>query len=212
MFSQDAPLPLPVLGFSASGVWGDFFELDIDLGAPAVETLQRAALALWDHPDLEGCWTENKIEPVRASAVRPEAWTRYIGQEGGVCYGLARVPGIGVTPCLVSLCIGSDYMTMQLCLSMKAIGSVVRVGAYPFDDGTPTDWIIPTSAWLAGVASVVHQASPLVVGVIGWEGDSGEAKRFRTEGVPQERWVGYVVPSGKEVEYYPPNILTPPMT
>lgn len=65
-------------------------------------------------------------------------------------------------------------------LPMGSPAKILPVGGFPFDDDR---------AWRLSVDS--------------WLGQLGE--RTFERGIPKERWVGYLLPSGPSLAWYPPN-------
>jgi hypothetical protein len=73
------------------------------------------------------------------------------------------------------------------------------------------EWQTPVDEWLKDIGGHVFSSVPFRLGLIGFEA-SGEAyaSQVAKEGVPAERYFGYLVPDGDELKWYPPNVwLTP---
>jgi len=95
---------------------------------------------------------------------------------------------------------------------MESLGKVFPVGAYPFEDGTPRDWISPVSDWLVGLARHAIKFLPFELAVIGWEIDNPNGDAIPTEVPSEERWCGYLKRIGTELVWFPPTVNHPPMT
>ncbi len=170
---------------------GGDFELYIELGDRSGERLQKALDALDAHPAL--------------------------GQ------GLARMPnGIGVEYRVSAYYYGeeeeedselldSSYW-LRLGVPMGALGKAYPVGAYPFEDGSPRDWLPPVYEWFRDIGQAVFRVVEFQFGIVGWEVDTFLIEKFEERGVPDVRWNGFLVSEGGGLKWYPPNADSAPMT
>lgn len=189
---------------------GGHYGLDLELGprhAPDADAkLRRALAALWAHPDLDGCYLHHLTPPEDQPRVDPVP--RDIDEPGRL-HGLATLP-TGVRVVCGSVAIrhrgedGPDWLCFYL--PSGALGAADgRVGAYPFPNPevpSSATWRAPLDAWLAGIAESVWAAARFRVGLIGFEASLGDPWDGH---VPDERWLGYVVPTGDAVAYLPVN-------
>lgn len=189
--------------FTIPDAWsGGFFELALELGPRSDERLRNALCELWRHPSLAGCYLERDLEPEDQATVDPRTLDFY-----EQALGVADIPGVGKTCCLsfvVREDDGPDWLT--LAVPMGSLSEVVFTGAYPFEDGTDLSWRLLMYDWLRQVAAAVFEAVPFQLGLIEHEA-SGEfhAEDLRRNGIPDERWVGYLWPGNKGLEWYPPT-------
>jgi hypothetical protein len=74
--------------FTAADAWdGFFFELALEVGPRSDDRLRAALAALWQHPDLEGCYLDPGREPSDQPRVPPLSL-----EDGSRLYGVARLP------------------------------------------------------------------------------------------------------------------------
>jgi hypothetical protein len=101
---------------------------------------------------------------------------------------------------------GPDWLDFYLPLG--SLGRAYPAGWFPF--GSEADWPGPwrqeVEEWLAGVGLAVAQAVPFRLGLIGFE-VSGQAyaSDIACQGIPAERFIGYLWPSASSVEYHRRN-------
>jgi hypothetical protein len=90
---------------------------------------------------------------------------------------------------------------------MGSLRRVLPVGAFPFDDGGDLAWRAALDDWLRLVAEHLFASVRFRLGLVGWtEPDlDGDSEGVTEHGIPDERWVGYLVPSGSGLTWYPPN-------
>jgi hypothetical protein len=188
--------------FTADGAWvGGFYELALEVGPRADERLRAALGALWAHPDLDGGYEHRSREPADQPRVPPDCL-----ESGSHLFGGARLPNgarVACGTCLVREEDGPDWLVFYL--PMGALGAAYPAGGFPF--GSEADWPGPwrfeVEDWLAGVGRWVAQSAAFRLGLIGFE-TSGQAYAadVATRGIPAERFVGYLWPSGGAVEYH----------
>lgn len=83
---------------------------------------------------------------------------------------------------------------------------VLPVGAFPFDDGRDLAWRSTVDDWLRRLGEYLFSTVRFRVGLVGWtDGLDDGTDDLLERGVPEERWVGYLVPSGDSLTWYPPN-------
>ena len=189
--------------FTANEAWlGGFFELALEVGPRSDDRLRAALEALWTHPDLEGCYLHRGREPDDQQRERPDCL------EGGSHFlGVARLPNgspVACGSCLVrEPSDGPDWLDFYL--PMGSLGTAYPVGPFPF--GSESDWAGPwrydIEDWLAGVGLWVARSASYRLGLIGFEvsGDT-YADGIADQGIPSERFCGYLWQSADSVEYY----------
>jgi hypothetical protein len=190
--------------FTAGNAWfGGFYELALEVGPRSNDRLQAALTALWSHPDLDGCYLDRGREPTDQTRVQPDCL-----ESGSHLLGLARLPNgsrVSCGSCLIrEVDDGLDWL--DLYLPMGSLGTVYPVGGFPF--GCPADWSGPwryeVEDWLAELGLWVARSAALRMGLIGFE-VSGQAYAadIARQGIPDERFVGYLWPSGGAMVYHP---------
>ncbi|HST53308.1 MAG TPA: hypothetical protein VLJ61_14955 [Pyrinomonadaceae bacterium] len=197
--------------FTKPETWfGGYYELAIEVGGRSGERLLSALKAVWSHPALEGCYLDRDKEPHEQRRVSvPPALA-----EPTHLQGLALLPNgqkVACGTCLIREEDGPDWLDFYM--PMGTLGDVYEVGGYPFDmtSATHREWQTPVDEWLKGIGEWVFSSVPFSLGLIGFEvsGDA-YAAQVSKEGVPAERYFGYLVPEGRKLKWYPPNVrLTP---
>lgn len=100
---------------------------------------------------------------------------------------------------------------VDLTLYEGALRSAYPLGPlWPFDDGRNHAWVLELSEWFRDLADIAFRAAPFVAGCIGCEVGGNDAI-LRTCNVPGERWVGYLVPDGSTLAWFPPTVLRAPL-
>ncbi len=189
--------------FTANDAWiGGFYELALEVGPQSDDRLRAALATLWSHPDLDGCYLDRGREPAGQPRVQPDC----LLETGSHLLGLARLPnGVRVAcgTCLISEDDGPDWLDFYL--PMGSLGTVYLAGGFPF--GSEADWPGPwryeVDDWMAGVGLWVARSASFQLGLIGFE-VSGQiyAHDIAAQGIPAERFVGYLWPSGESVVYH----------
>lgn len=189
--------------FTVDEAWiGGFYELALELGSRSDERLEAALLALWTHPDLDGCYKDRSREPAHQPHVLPNS----LGS-GDHLLGKARLPTGSRVAC--GTCVirepgdGPDWLDFYL--PMGSLGTVFPTGGFPFGSETdcPAPWRFEVEDWLANVGLWVARSASFEMGLIGFE-VSGQiyAADIAAQGIPFERSVGYLWPSNGSVEYH----------
>lgn len=196
--------------FTNPETWnGGYYELALEMGGRSDERLQMALRALWGHPTLEGCYLDREREPHQQKRVDVSS----VLIEPIHLQGLARLPNgrrVACGTCLIRGEDGPDWLDFYL--PMGALGEAYEVGSYPFDmAGAATKaWQVPVDEWLIGIGRRVLSVAPFQLGLVGFEA-CGEAyaSQVSEEGVPAERYFGYLVPRDGALEWYPTNAYPP---
>jgi hypothetical protein len=92
---------------------------------------------------------------------------------------------------------------------MGALGQAYPVGAFPFsEDAEPHEiWRKPIELWLAEIGQAVYNVVPYHFGLIDFEIDYVDWGTLRSEGIPDQRRMGYLWPENGEIKYYPRNLM-----
>jgi len=189
--------------FTDSDTWnGGFYEIAIELGACSDVRLETALRRVWSFADLAGPYLESSREPTEQQI------TERIPLEGHL-YGLATVDGHGPVAC-GSVAIRSDAGDdwLHFYLPLGALGTVLPVGAFPFDDGSHESWRRPVDAWLANLGRHVYAAVEFPLGLVGFEPGTVEpiaAATIAKHGLPDRRCDGILVSRSRALAWYPRN-------
>lgn len=190
--------------FTKPEAWAGFsYELAVELGPVDDARLERALRIIWSHADLDGCYLERDREPAEQVAVRPagdlplEAILRGLASLG------PRAP-VACSTIPVREEGGSDWVYFSL--PMGSLRTVFPVYGFPVDDGSDLSWRSTVDHWLCRLARHLFDTVKFRLGLVGCiDGLEIGADELLVEGVPDERWVGYLVPSGDALTWYPPT-------
>ena len=195
--------------FTNADAWsGGSYELALDIGPVDDERLERALRALWSFRDLDGCYRCRGLEPRDQPRLVLATGTFDLNER---LHGLATLAGDRVVACStipVREDGGSDWLYFGLPLG--SLRTAVEIGAFPFADGGKLAWRSDLDSWLRGLAAHVYESVRFGLALVGWtDGDTDTATTIAASGVPGERWVGYLVPEGAGLRWYPPNQHAP---
>ena len=189
--------------FTKSGAWhGGSYDLAIELGSSDDARLVQILQAIWSSPYLDGCYLSSDREPheqLRTPVSATTPCTRL--------YGVARIGERPPVPCstmVVRTEGASDWIFFYL--PIGSLASVFPVGAFPIADGGDLAWRSSLDERLCGIGRRAFEAVRFRLGLIGFDGgDFSDAAAFAASGVPDERWIGYLVPDGSELKWFAPN-------
>lgn len=180
--------------FTRSGAWdGGYFEFEIELDSDS--HVRRGIVALWEHPDLTGCYAERDIEPEDQARLSPNEIDIDLGY-----YGIAQLPNGTLHPCIATSVGGC----ISLGLPMGSLAQAYPVGGYPFGDGQFLQWRTEVERWLRDVAREVFNTVPFELAVFGWECTGVRIEKDFEGGLPSDRrWFGYLVRERDSVKWFP---------
>lgn len=188
---------------------GGYYELALELGphrdTDADTRLLEALVAIWQEPGLDGCFLDRGVEPEHQHRVEPIPLDL---NEPGHLLGRATLPTGARVVCgtwVSTYDDGADWLGFYLPLG--ALNNAdPRVGAFPFPGPPQTSsrlWRERLDDWLAGIALRVRSLVEFRVGLIGFEastpGDPWDGE------IPDERWIGYMIPTGDTATFWPAN-------
>jgi hypothetical protein len=191
--------------FTPDDTWnGGCFELALEVGPRSDERLRAVVNALWQCPLLAGCYLDPAAEPWDQPLISPADRPLDSGHR---LLGIAALPNgarVACGSCLVREEEGPDWLDFYIPLG--ALGTAYPVGAYPFGSEPSRHWRAPVESWLAQIGLYVASRSSYSLGLIGWE-VSGQvyAAEVAAQGVPSERWLGYLWPSDNAGVVYHPS-------
>ena len=197
--------------FTPDEAWaGGSYELAIELGEPDDEVLLRVLKVLWQYPDLTGCYLRMDVEPEDQSRLDPSS-ADLPNFPALPLQGCLR--GIAALPNGVKVASGSDVAREEggadwlfFGVPMGSLATAYPVGAYPFDDGGVHTWCGEIDGWLAKIGRSLFERVPFRLGVTGWDACSDIiAAEVKRDGIPEERWVGFLWPEERRLTWYPPT-------
>ena len=189
--------------FGGDAWLGGYYELAIELGRRSDERLGSALAAIWAFPDIEGCYLRRDVESAEQLRVRP----RLPGEEDSHLYGIATLfNGLKVPCCTVVVREPSGTDWLDFCLPLAGLSKAIpQIGGYPFDRDTGRQWREPLDTWLAEVGRQLWEHVPFRLAIIGFEVSGMTDAKQLEDGMPDERWVGFLRPSRDDLDYLPVN-------
>jgi hypothetical protein len=195
--------------FTFPDAWnGSSFELLLYFGHAADVLVLEAIEELWNLPQLAGCWLDHNIEPSAQTRLAPTMANICLGK---TYRGIATLPEDSRVACNSVNINDEDGSWLYFGIPIGSLRRAYPVGAYPFDDGTPTDWIIPVTDWFHEIADMVFGSFPFEAGTIGWLTgiDLCVLLDVIRGQIPGERWNGILRRNGAKLEWYSPTQLGP---
>jgi hypothetical protein len=210
----------PVFTASADVWHGGFYEFAIELGPRDDARLDAAIRALWEHPSLMGCVDRRDVEPELQERYSPSLAA--YEQERGML-GVLSLPEDGARVACGTLVVReeeSDTDWIGLFVPMGSLALVRNVGAFPFEDGTPSrPWREPLDSRMVELALQIHNRAPFRLALIGHEvsGETNIEKIVADRGIPDRRWIAYLISnstaqSNRFLRWYPPTNYDAPFT
>jgi hypothetical protein len=194
---------------------GGYFEVEMHLGKISAQSAKRFAEDIWQYPFLDGPFHNRTLDDKTTPIHFDEEW-------GGAAYGNASIAGNGKgnAVCVNSMIhyIEDDHWICIFGIPMSSLSRIYPVGAYPFEDGTSTDWISPASDWLIELTRYASTILPIDKAFIGWDIDhlnedgSLSDNQFPDDIPSNIRWYGYLKRTGTELVWFPPTENKAPMT
>ncbi|MCE9635578.1 MAG: hypothetical protein K8T90_07730 [Planctomycetes bacterium] len=201
-------------GFTAPNAWSqEFFGMNLAFASPDAKALAAATEALWSHSHLQGCWIDNTREPLELPPVSPKSVVvdsaRTFGSVAfeGVpsVYGLARLHGRFIVPCMNHFGLAPAYMFLELSINATALRGVNH--PTPSEEGVCGPRLFE---WFAELGRRVHRAVPIRVGIIGWEPTTPADEEIRARTFRDGDLYGYLLPRGALLEFTPPQRFSEP--
>jgi hypothetical protein len=194
--------------FTDSENWiGGFYELAIEIGDTSDERLQTALSALWRAATIKGCYGRNDLEPHEQDMV---PCTVSSLAEFGHLRGTVTLPNGHrvVCGCLaIREDDGPDWLDFYL--PMGALERVdERIGGFPFEENSgeaSLTWRHSLDEWLASIGTSVFHEVQFRLGLIGFETYGDVEARQVNGATPEERWMGYLVPTDGGLRFDPAN-------
>ena len=191
--------------FTHEDSWtGGFYELAIDVGSTMDELVLTVLQAIWSHPALEGCYLDRTREPADQMrlTMTPELLHRTHIQ------GIARLPDNHFLPCGTCLLRDlGDTTWIDFYIPTGALEWVYPLGGFPFsrqDRNAQRQWQQPLDNWFADLGRYIFEHSAYRFAVIGHEvAAEADAAQISERGIPEQRWMGYLWPTGTTLTYWP---------
>jgi len=193
--------------FAYPDAWsGGYYELAMELGSRSDERLKSALETLWAYGGLDGCYLDSTLEPWQQRRVQPvndcDLETRLHGALTASWSDLK----IACCSIVCRLVDGADWLYFAL-----PIGSLERVfhwDEFAIWDYAGSAWRPRVDDWLRALGRHVYTAAPFQLALVGRTDtveEDEDAEGVAAHGVPSSRGLGYLVPSGDDLQWYPPT-------
>lgn len=187
--------------FASADSWiGGHYELAVELGGSDDAWLAAALSRLWSHPDLDGPYLSNDLEPSAQSRVDPKK------QLDDRLFGLCTLPNHEKVPggsFVTRFDGGSDWLGFYLPLA--PLETLYNLNGYPFS-GPDADrqWQTELNSWLIGIAKFLFEEMPFKVGIVGFEVEYAppSSADIRIHGIPSLRNDTILWPTVNGLECY----------
>lgn len=196
--------------FTSAENWcGGHYGIEIDLGPPSDERVAAALKAFWSLPSVNGCYL-NREQPLE-SQIKLDPGEHLTESR---LYGTA-IPTFGASVvCGTFTCrlqnengvIERDLLSFYVPLG--SLSKIYPVGAYPFSDAErASEWRQPLDDWLVEAGRFVFDRVRFQLALVGFEVDFPKVtpKAVERDGVPTNRYDGYLWQRGSALEWYPPT-------
>lgn len=188
---------------------GSYYELAVALGPPtdpdAEIRIQRARVAIWQDPRLDGCYLDRWARPEDQARLEPDSSN--IELTSGI-YGRALLPSGATMVCAMHVIReeGANALDwIDVCLPTGALDRVIPGIDYPLYKDGSRDWREPIDGWLHQVAERIGQATSLSFGLIGEEVSGKRAIDLNGDPLPDvQSGTSVLVPSGDNVTWLRP--------
>jgi hypothetical protein len=192
----------------ADNWYGGFYELALELGDTSNARLEVALAALWSAAGVEGCYGSRWVPPSDQNAV---PCTLASLERSGHLYGVVRLPsGESIVCGVVAVREDNGADWMDFYLPLGALGraeprSNEHMAGDPDASSASLIWRKPIDGWLADLGTRVYAATDFRLGLIGHEVSGQTDAATIAADLPAHRRIGYLVPSGGQVQYLPAN-------
>lgn len=190
------------LVFTADDAWkGGSYELALEL-PPEPARIRRVVEMLWAHSSLRGCYATKSLEPDALPLLDPrDPRTDFMR----CLYGVANFATGAVVPVSSQvIAVADEPAWVYFGAPLGGLGRHFPVGAFPFEDGGDLSWRSVIDDWLRDVAEHIFKSERFDLGLVGWvDLAPTSAEEIRRDGLPERRWMGYLVPEPTRLAWYP---------
>ncbi|MDB5346398.1 MAG: hypothetical protein JWP89_4775 [Schlesneria sp.] len=173
-------------------------------GTAGRDQVAEITRVLWSYPQLDGPYLDRHREP--------ESQERFdltdYGQDGfESLLGILKTWDGHEVPFTQSTVVDDDGLWVYAGPPLGGLPVSWDVGAYPFDDGKPADWLLPLVEQLGELSEYVHRRCPMLAATYGWLTvlDVDIVVDAIVGKIPDERWCAIRTWKGSESTYYPRN-------
>lgn len=193
--------------FTPPDTWlGGYFEASIEFEEMDDARLQQAFEVIWSHPHVQGVYLDRYTEPENQTRVVPSQIDPWMESAQGVM----TLPSGPRLPFAILVMRGGGEVWLNVSIPMgalrHAVGGVERAfySHWNVPGAAPVAVVRKIEDFLAGLAAWVFTHVEFRRGFIGWEtSGTQDADEIQERGIPEVRHVGYVLPEGSTLRYYP---------
>jgi hypothetical protein len=156
-------------------------------GHTPLEGTIAVAEALWSTERLDGPYRERHIEP---SKQRHCDYTGFTEDGCEQLVGVLSHPDGSLSTFVRTTVCDDDGLWIYIGTPTGGLPTSWDVGAYPFDDGKPTQWLPPLFETLRQICEYVHARCPAKGAIYGWDtlADPEELLKSINGNMPVEKW------------------------
>ena len=197
--------------FQNPDAWsGGTFDVLMFFGPTSLDRTIEISNRIWRYPLLNGPYRERSILPSQQVKVEPS-----FSEDGcEQLVGEFRHQDNLISPFVQTTIIGDDGLWIYAGIPMAGFPDTWDVGAYPFDDGKPLDWIIKINGELKLLADFVREKYPVLALALGWFDVSilDTIEDAMDGKIHDDRWHHLEIQTGDEWMTYPITRLEPLFT
>jgi hypothetical protein len=197
--------------FTLPDAWsGGSIDVLMFFGDSSVEEAVAVGEAIWSVDCLDGPYRDRHIEPSQQARC---------GYSGFTDDGCEQLVGVlthpdGLLSSFVHTTVrDDDGLWVYLGPPTGGLPDSWDVGAYPFDDGKPTQWLELLFGTLQRICEHVHSRCPAKGAIIGWDtlADPEALLAALSGNIPAERWAPITIWTHEGRFDYPATHTEPPM-
>ncbi|WP_329341596.1 hypothetical protein OG866_37000 [Streptomyces sp. NBC_00663] len=174
---------------------GGFYELAIEVGSTDDAALQAVLDAVWTAAQVQGCYGHEGREPEEQEAV-PRTIAAL--EEFGQLLGRVRLPTGELVAFGVTAVRGGDDSSDWLDFGVPL--SALWQAGVAFEEG-PFERSAATDDWLAALATDAFREAPFSLGLVGWNVSGLAEAALLSDGLPEKRGMGYLLPRDGVLHY-----------
>jgi hypothetical protein len=167
---------------------GGTFDALMYFGIQKVDLAIDITKAIWGAGNLIGPFNRHDSEPGDLAVIQDYAFSEESCEQ---LYGLITLAG-GESACLVQTTLSdSDGLWVYFGPTVGSLPSTWNIGGFPFDDGSPVEWMPSLVEQLRKFVSHVSDVAPIQSAIYGWldSGDLDTAIDAARGVLPEKRYV-----------------------
>lgn len=151
--------------FLNADAWsGGTFDVLLYFGPTSLPRTIDITRRIWSFPQLNGPFRHRNLLPSQQNHVDPD-----FSEDGcEQLVGEFKFPDGAISPFVQTTIRDEDGLWVYAGIPMGGFPANWNVGAYPFDDGQPVDWILDLNTLLRNLTNYVRDACPMLAVAYGW--------------------------------------------